>query len=138
MRAASSTATLASFPCGATYPRQLLHMAASGALTDPWVRVRAGDYVNLAHNAVQMTVVMVALLYPKVYMYTRHWLFFLVNAAVVIGMALSVKWTPPDLLPLVGAACLSRFKGRTMLAYLVWKPIFVLRVSGASIAYRGA
>lgn len=106
-------------------------MAASGALTNPWVRLRAGDYVNLAHNAVQMTVVMVALLCPKVYMYTRHWLFFLVNAAVVFGTALSVKFTPPDLLPLVGANCLGRFKGRTMLGYLVWKPVFLLRVSDA-------
>lgn len=103
-------------------------MASTGAIVDPRVRLRAGDYVNLTHNAVQLTVLLIAALFPKIYMYARHWLFLLVSASVVIGTVLSVKWTPPDLLPLVGAACLSRAKGRSMVVYLVWKPTFLLRV----------
>ncbi len=110
-------------------PHQLLHVASTGATADPWVRMRAGDYVNLTHTTVQITVIIVAILSPRIYVYTRHWLLFAVSASVVIGTALSVQWTPPDLLPLVGAACLSRFSGRSMVAYLVWKPIFLLRVS---------
>ncbi len=35
-------------------------MAASGALTDPWVRLRAGDYSNLALIVTQVVVILVA------------------------------------------------------------------------------
>ncbi len=126
--AALADSSLPSFHCVAPYSQELLHAASTGAIIDPRVRLRAGDYVNLTHNAVQLTALLIAILFPKIYMYARHWLFFLVSASVVVGTVLSVKWTPPDLLPLVGAACLSRAKGRSMVAYLVWKPIFLLRV----------
>lgn len=91
--------------------------------------MRVGDYVSLAHNAVQIAVLVVALLSPSIYRNARHWLLFAVSASVVVGAALSVTWTPTDMLPSTGAACLSRAQGRTMVAYLVWKLIFLLPVS---------
>ncbi len=126
---ARADARLASFPCGAPYPQQLLHVAASGALTDPWVRLRAGDYANLALIVTQLLAILVAVLLPRVYVHVRHWLLFAVNAVVPVGAAASVAWTPAALMPVGAAAYLGLFRGSTMVLYLTWKWVYVLRVS---------
>ncbi len=120
---------MASFPCGAPYPQQLLHVAASGALTDPWVRVRAGDYTNLALIATQLLAILVAVLLPRVYVRVRHWLLFSVNAAALVGVAASVAWTPAALLPVGAASHPGPYWGSIMVLYLAWKSVNVLRVS---------
>ncbi len=133
--AARADARLASFPCGAPYPQQLLHVLNTGALTDPWVRLRAGDYGNATLIATQLLVILVAVLLPRVYVRVRHWLLFAVNAAALVGAAVSVAWTPAALLPLVGvAAYLAPYWGSCMWLYLTWKSVYILRVSTVSAA----
>ncbi len=126
---ARADARIFSFPCGAPYPQQLLHAAASGALTDPWVRVRAGDYANLALIVTQLLAILVAVLLPRVYVRVRHWLLFTVNAVVPVGVAASVAWTPAALLSVGAPSYLGHGWSSIMVLYLAWKSVYVLRVS---------
>ncbi len=128
--AARADARLSSFPCGAPYPQQRLHVAASGALTDPWVRLRAGDYANLALIVTQLLAILVAVLLPRVYVRVRHWLLFAVNAVVLVGAAASVAWTPAVLMPVGAAAYLVPSWGVGVWGYLAWRSVYILRVSG--------
>ncbi len=127
--AARADARIFSFPCGAPYQQQLLHVVASGALTDPWVRVRAGDYGNLALVVSQLLAILVAVLLPRIYVRVRHWLLFAVNAVVLVAVAASVAWTPAALLPVGAASHLGPYWGSVMVLYLAWKSVYVLRVS---------
>ncbi len=129
---ARADARIFSFPCGAPYPQQLLHVASSGALIDPWVRVRAGDYVNLSFGGPQLLAAVLAIFVPHLYERVRHWLFFAANAGVLLGTALSLAWTPAPLLQWGGASCLGRGRNRVMVTYLAWKSIVVLRVSSVT------
>ncbi len=130
--AARADARIFSFPCGAPYPQQLLHAVTSGALTDPWVRVRAGDYANLTFGSPQLLAALLAIFAPYLYECVRHWLFFAANAGALLGAAVSLAWTPAPLLLLGGASCLSRSRNRVMVMYLAWKSIVVLRVGAVA------
>ncbi len=135
--AARADARLASFPCAAPHPQQLLHAVVSGALTDPWVRVRTGDYGNLALIVTQLLAILVAVLLPRAYVRVRHWLLFAVNAALLVGAAASVAWTPAALLPVGAASHLGHYWGSIMVLYLAWKSVYVLRVSVCDTALGG-
>ncbi|KXZ45816.1 hypothetical protein GPECTOR_50g610 [Gonium pectorale] len=122
-------ATIAAFPCSGSYAAQLLYVLRSGAVIDPWVRLRCHDHGNLAHMAGLLLLITLALAAPRVYERCRHDVMFVHGAWVLLGWYASALWAPPALVPLIGAAYIGGVRRRSGAVYMGWQAMTTHRVS---------
>ncbi|GFR41983.1 hypothetical protein Agub_g2790, partial [Astrephomene gubernaculifera] len=124
----SHTATLLSeFPCNTSYAGQLAYVFRTGAMADPWVKLRACDVGYLGQVLANIITVSLALLAPQHYERFRN---PLVVAATFFGLLsahVAAAWVPEALLPLGLTAFFSAAQRRLAAVYYGWRAVIVHR-----------
>ncbi|KAG2444638.1 hypothetical protein HXX76_001382 [Chlamydomonas incerta] len=111
------------FPCGGGLWSKLLWSLSSGAVLDPFLRLRMWDHSNLVYTCAQLAV---ALLAPALYERCRRALVAGVGVARLLGVHWSLLVAPSALV--TAAAYYSAGRRRMGAVYMGWKSATVFRV----------
>ncbi|KAG2444645.1 hypothetical protein HXX76_001389 [Chlamydomonas incerta] len=127
----SSRGGSSTFPCGGGLWSKLLWSLSSGAVLDPFLRLRMWDHSNLVYTWAQLAAVQLALLAPALYERCRHALMAGVGVAMLLGVHWSLWAVPSGPFPLNSCILLSAGRRRVGCVYMGWKSATVFRVPAA-------